>query len=168
MRAMIRLLPLFSLTVLTHSQPEIYHITSTPAHTPSKVIYPGNFLDGPKVKPVNTTTFDWWYFDAVSSSLPSGDHSSVVFTFYDATNSGFEVLNKAKTRLDAQLSGTFRNGTPFLIDAYPSKADGVGSDGRWGKYASWKGSPDARFWQVNFEDAKYGIKGSMTLESVGC
>ena len=80
--------------------------------------------------------------------------------------------SETKTRLDAQLTGSFRNGTPFLFDAYPAKAvvvsEGVGSEGTWGKYGGWTGSPDARWWEVWFDDEDVGIKGSMKLESVGC
>src|SRR3954452_10827676 len=45
-------------------------------------------LDGPKVRPNNATTFDWWYFDAVSKD----GLSSIVVVFYLSTDLGFPFL----------------------------------------------------------------------------
>ena len=151
---------------------DVFHIHKEPEKVPSKVqfTYPGTGLDGPKVKPVNTTTFDWWYFDAVSSELAEGDLSSVVVTFYDATAGGFEALSKTNTKLEVSITGSFKDGTPFGVDAFPADAVvttyGDNSEGQWGKYGSWTSSPDLKWWNIAFQDPKNGVTGSMTLEAV--
>ena len=65
------------------SSHDVYYIHPKPENVTSNVEfkYSGTGLDAPKVEPVNTTTFDWWYFDAVSSDLASADLSSVVAKF---------------------------------------------------------------------------------------
>lgn len=141
-------------------------------NTPSSVewTYNGTSLDGPKVHPVNATTFDWWYFDAVSSDLASGDLSSVVVNFYTASPGGFEALTNTSTILDTSITGTFRDGTQFVFNAYPAEAviltSGDSSSGSWGNYSDWSSSPDFKRWKINFHDSALHISGSMTLESV--
>lgn len=103
---------------------DVFHIDWKPRKVPSQVEfeYSGAGLDGPKVKPANTTTFDWWYFDAVSDDLASGDLSSVVLVFYDATPGGFAALSNKTTKLEASITGSFKDGTPFGISGYPAEA----------------------------------------------
>ena len=161
-------------SVLAHApqNSDVFPISWKPSKEPSSVqfTYPGTGLDSPKVKPVNKTTFDWWYFDAVSSDLDSGDLSSVVLTFFDATPGGFEALSNKSTKLEASITGSFKNGTRFGVSAYPTEAvvvtEGDASSGRWGAYGSWKGSKDLKKWVVRFQDVSAGIEGSLMLESV--
>ncbi len=166
----ISLLP--STLASSHKRPEVFHIQAEPEKVPSSVefTYTGTSLDGPKVKPVNTTTFDWWYFDAVSVDLAKGDLSSIVINFYDATPGGFEALTNTTTKLETSLTGTFRNGSMFSVAGYPAAAvvltEGDSSAGRWGEYSYWEGSWDLKRWKIAFEYEALGIKGSMLLESV--
>lgn len=153
-------------------RPDVITIKNKPKKVPSKVqfSYPGSGLDGPKVRPVNTTTFDWWYFDAVSSDLANGDLSSVVVTFYDATAGGFAALSKTNTKLEVSITGSFQDGTPFGFSAFPAEAVvttyGDNTQGQWGKYGSWTSSADLKYWTIAFQDQRRNITGSMTLESV--
>lgn len=157
-------------------RPDIFKIQAAPEKVLSKVefTYPGpgqESLDAPKVRPVNTTTFDWWYFSAISSNLPSDDLSSAVVTFYDATPAGFAALDNKTTKLEVSLTGSWPDGTPFGFDAFPAEAVvvsdiGEGTVGRWGEFASWKGS-GLRKWEIRFADESQGVKGVMRLESVG-
>lgn len=140
------------------------------SHLRLNLLYSGASLDGPKVRPVNTTTFDWWYFDAVSDDLAAGDLSSVVLVFYDATPGGFAALSNKTTKLETSITGSFKDGTPFGVDDYPAEAvvitDGDSSTGKWGDYASWEGSADLKSWEIRFQDESKGISGCMRLESV--
>ena len=175
---MLLLLPSTLLALTTHAlahpnnRPDIYHINAKPKKVPSEVefTYPGTAFDGPKVRKVNTTTFDWWYFSAISSDLADGDLSSAVVNFYDATPGGFAALSNTTTKLEASLTGSFKDGTPFGIDAYPASAvvvtAGDGSEGRWGEYGSRKGCSELKRWEVCFQDETQGVKGCMNLESV--
>ena len=154
------------------SSPDVFHINAKPEKVPSIVefTYPGIGFDGPKVKPVNTTTFDWWYFSAISSDIADGDLSSAVVTFYDATPGGFAALSNKTTKLEVSLTGSFKDGTPFGIDAFPATAvvvtEGDGSAGRWSNYGSWTSFGNLQTWEISFQDAEQGVKGSMTLDSV--
>ena len=66
--------------------------------------------------------------------------------------------------------GSFKNGTPFSIDAYPNEAvvvtQGDSSNGRWGEYSSWTSTPNLQKWEMKFQDEKYGVKGCMGFQSV--
>lgn len=42
-------------------------------------------LDGPKVKPINDTVFDWWYFDAIAAD----GLTSLVITFFTSTSDAY-------------------------------------------------------------------------------
>ncbi|KAK7416630.1 hypothetical protein QQX98_005101 [Neonectria punicea] len=48
-------------------------------------------FDGPKVRPINNTAYDWWYFDVVSKDLKS----NTGITFLSAPHSGFVSSNRA-------------------------------------------------------------------------
>lgn len=161
-------------TVFSHPSPShnVFHIDSTVTNATSSIqfTYPGTGFDGPKVRPVNTTTFDWWYFDAVSKDLPSGDLSSVAIVFYDASFEGFELLDHKPTKLQCSITGTFSNGSIFGQDVYPAEATvvtvGDSSGGKWGANTGWSSSPDMKYWEIRFEDEAVGIKGCMKLESI--
>ncbi|KAK4546232.1 hypothetical protein LTR36_002369 [Oleoguttula mirabilis] len=150
------------------------HISSAITNTTSTVewIYNGTSLDGPKVHPVNSTTFDWWYFDAVSSDLASGDLSSVVINFYTASPGGFGALsNNKSTILETTITGTLSDGTPFGFGKFPADAtvvtDGEGSAGVWGEGGTeWSSSPDLKHWVIKFDDPEDNVSGQMTLQSV--
>lgn len=158
-------------TAHSRPRPDSFHIDAKPESVPSDVefTYSGTSFDGPKVRPVNRTTFDWWYFSAISSDLASGDLSSAVVTFYDATPAGFAALSNKTTKLEVSLTGSFKDGTPFGIDAFPATAVvvtvGDGSVGKWGEHGYWKGASDLTKYDISFRDDSTGTKGSMTLES---
>ncbi|TKA81668.1 hypothetical protein B0A55_01333 [Friedmanniomyces simplex] len=151
------LAPIFGLTLAApprHPPPlpaTTTHINSAILTTPSTTewTYNGTALDGPKTHPVNGTNFDWWYFDALSSDLPSGDLSSVVVNFYTTSSVGFFGKTQNDSVLVTTITGTFRDGTPFGIDVFPDEAtistEGDRSSGQWGTAATcWTSSPDRR------------------------
>ncbi|KAK5113916.1 hypothetical protein LTR85_010449 [Meristemomyces frigidus] len=133
--------------------------------------YNGTSLDGPKVHPVNSTTFDWWYFDAVSSDLSSGDLSSVVITFYTASHEGFGALSNDTTILETSITGTLSDGTPFDFAKFPTEAtvvtEGDGSAGVWGEGGTeWSSSPDLKHWIIKFNDPDDNVSGQMTFQTI--
>jgi hypothetical protein len=165
-------------TTTASNRPKLhkYHLNGKPATTPSDVQFtlpsPG-LLDNPKVLQVNSTTFDWWYFDAVSSDLPSGDLSSVSLVFYNANNGGLAFLGQRPSDLLVQLGGSFANGTPIVptytlskyVKSATVEAGGGGSIGKFGEYGGWEGGWDG-VWEARFDDDKAGIHGSLKLEAV--
>ncbi|TKA49288.1 hypothetical protein B0A55_13047, partial [Friedmanniomyces simplex] len=130
----------------------------------------GTSLNGPKVHPVNSTNFDWWYIDAVLSNVHGRDLSSIVIKFYTASPGGIEAISNTSTVLDTSISGTWANGSAFGFDAYPSGTviftEGNSSDGRWGGYSSWTSAEDRTKYAIEFSDPTAGLLGYMILTGV--
>lgn len=126
-------------------------------------------FDGPKVTPNNGTSYDWWYFDAVSAE----NNCSIVIVFYIATNTGFPfVLSGSALSID--FFATFENGTTvvFPINSQPSGeaiivTNGNGSTGYWNSTgAQWVGTASMSSYVITINSPTLGIKGSLTLNSV--
>ncbi|ROV95955.1 hypothetical protein VMCG_07980 [Cytospora schulzeri] len=70
-----------------------------------------SYLDGPKLfGPANDTSYDWWYFDAVSTST----NASVVVVFYNSGPDGF-INTYEGGPLSVQIAGAFPNGTQYSL-----------------------------------------------------
>ncbi|WYZ37662.1 hypothetical protein EsH8_II_001168 [Colletotrichum jinshuiense] len=127
-------------------------------------------LDGPKMKPgINDTTFDWWYFDVVSTT---SQNESLTIVFY---NSGPQSLGNPGGPLSIQVTGVFANGTTFatLVDATGGatfKNDENGISSVWnGAFASFSGtSLDHRNpeYTVTIDNSAIGVNGTLTLRSL--
>ncbi|KUI56178.1 hypothetical protein VP1G_03512 [Cytospora mali] len=85
-----------------------------------------SYLDGAKLSgPANDTSYDWWYFDAVSAST----NASVVVVFYNAGPDGF-VNTYEGGPLSVSITGTFPNGTQYSLETPATGAViTTGSDG---------------------------------------
>jgi hypothetical protein len=150
--------------------------------TVPNVIQPGNSiaqfvsgtsgLDGPKMDPeINATSFDWWYFDAVSDS----NSCAVVMVFYMSTDLGFPfVLPGAALSVD--IFATFEDGSlvfiplnnpPINTGTATVVTDGDGTSGIWeGTGFEWTGTPDLSQYVVTIDSPLLGISGSLVLNSV--
>lgn len=129
-------------------------------------------LDGPKMDPeINATSFDWWYFDAVSED----NSCAVVIVFYMTTDLGFPFVPPLST-LSVDIFATFEDGTlVFLpLNSSPLSAgeatvvtDGDGSSGIWkGTGFEWKGVPDLSQYVVTIDSPLLDISGTLVLTSV--
>lgn len=146
------------------------------------VIRPGNSiaqfvsgasgLDGPKMDPeINATSFDWWYFDAVSEN----NSCAVVIVFYMTTQLGFPFVLPLST-LSVDIFATFEDGTlvflplndpPLSAGEATVVTDGDGSSGIWkGTGFQWKGAPDLSQYVVTVDSPLLGINGTLVLTSV--
>jgi hypothetical protein len=149
-----------------------------PANQVSQVTWTsGNSsFDGPKVSPINSTTWTDWYFEAVESPPPGPEQASIVVAFYTATPGGFDLLSgfasAGYTSLTlAEAEVTWRNGTTetFLFNATEARITvvGDGASGLFGEdqdtWASFAGSPDMSLYRVDLRSAD--ISGSVTLRS---
>ena len=132
--------------------------------------YPGYGLDGPRVDHVNSTVFDWWYFDMVSSNVAEGDLSSVVAVFYDGTSGGFQQMPDSPNKIPMSLVGTFPNGTTWRTYSFTSEAvvvaDGTHSQGSWGDIGHWAGDTESGTWAASFDLEEHGVRGTFRLKSV--
>ncbi|KAH6974316.1 hypothetical protein BKA56DRAFT_449319, partial [Ilyonectria sp. MPI-CAGE-AT-0026] len=121
-------------------------------------------FDGPKIDIVNQTSFDWWYFDAVS--FDGSSHVVVNFYTSDISTLGFPPLLNTTTFV--QFTTAFKNGSIYE-QVFPShdasiETKGDGSSGRFeGSGATWVGSPSMSQYTVNVDVPALGIKGHIKL-----
>ncbi|KAJ1547796.1 hypothetical protein HK405_004902 [Cladochytrium tenue] len=133
-------------------------------------------IDGPKLLPrPNSTTFDWWYFDVVSSDPNS--NASMTVIFFESTSKAFTAIaDSADGFSSVVLAGVFDNGTVFNSGATASAgSDGAvlitssasGISGDWtstGFEFSSSGGFDE--YTVRIDNSEIGVYGEMTLTSV--
>lgn len=167
--------------------PQILATTSTPIVQPTPVPELSDItwksdstgFDAAKVQPVNASTYDWWYFDAIQLSDDPAQQASVVITFYTAVPSGFDFLQPYAAQGFTSLTLTdvlihWPNGTAesYFFNATEARittntADN-GVHGAWIENPdkiSFMGSPDMTTWQVEL-DSEAWISGTVTLQSV--
>lgn len=123
-------------------------------------------LDGPKLSAVNDTTFDWWYFDAVSADLTS----SLVIVFYAALPDSFPFLPPSTDVTTVGIYAQFPNGTisSTYLDASEAIVTtiGQGSSGYFaGTGASWLGAADDSWYNVQIVSPSTGVYGYFNLLS---
>lgn len=147
-------------------------------------------IDGPNVKPINSTVFDWWYFDVVA--LPDDEESdtskdsdadsslaSMVITFFTATNGGFPFLPPSATAdnaLTAYIWLTFPNDTWVSRYTHADQATvvtnpGGGGGGSSGEFEStgfrWDGAGDMSRYTITVDaEESMGMKGVLEMESI--
>jgi hypothetical protein len=126
-------------------------------------------LDSPKVSPINSTSWDWWYFDVVSED----SQSSAVVVLYTAPETGF-VFAQAPTQsiLEASLYlNVPEYSEPVSLAAFANNVTivsvGNGASGEWrGTGFGFDGSPDMRTYVLAIDNEMLGVKGTITFQSV--
>ncbi|KAL0943327.1 uncharacterized protein CTRU02_201213 [Colletotrichum truncatum] len=125
---------------------------------------PGN-LDGFKMKTsANSSSYDYWWFDAVSNS----NDAALNIVFYNAGDIG------NPQPLAVEISGTFGNGTRFFKQVL-APGGAVISNGPEGVSGQWKGTgasfrgtnlekPNVEY-EVIFDSPELGVHGSLKLKS---
>jgi hypothetical protein len=124
-------------------------------------------LDDPHLVLVDSTSWEWWYYDVIS---PDG-YSSFAMAFFAAPRSGFSLLLDFESIDLVSVWGSFPNGSAFTSSVPASKAivEGRedGSSGVWeGTGVSWAGAGDGSQYVVTFDSPGVGITGSLILDSV--
>jgi len=124
-------------------------------------------LDGPQLSAINTTSFDWWYFDVVSPDLLT----SFTAIFFTALESGFPFLLPATDVVVMAVFYSFPNGTYDTIFMNASEAivttDDNSSSGYYeGTGSSWSGSPDLSHYEIRIEAPENGLSGTFTLDAL--
>ncbi|TVY87058.1 Tyrosinase family protein, partial [Lachnellula willkommii] len=148
------------------------HIKTIPSQAATENII-ANFLsttdnpDGPQLSAINTTSFDWWYFDVVSPDLLT----SLTIVFFTALNSSFPFLLPSSNVDVVGVFYSFPNGTYDDIFLYASEVNITTDDnGSYGQYvgagASWSGSPDLSHYEISIDSPENGISGTFTLDTL--
>lgn len=147
---------------------DIFPSVSTSAESISQFISSKEGFDAPKVKPINSSSYDVWYFDVVAQD---GISSVVVAFFLEPLNAGFNVTPDFRTIVFASIAGSVSNGT--LFGATLPATSGVvatvgdGSAGFWNDTGlSWSGTPDMSYYHVEINAVEKSFKGSIDLKSV--
>lgn len=143
-------------------------IPSTPAAAAIDAYFTSTYfgLDGPKLSAINDTSFDWWYFDAVSTDLTS----SLVVVFYAALPDSFPFLPPSTDVTTVGVYAQFPNGTVTSTYLAASEAIvttlGQGSSGYFaGTGASWLGALDDSWYNVQIVSPSTGVYGNFNLLS---
>jgi hypothetical protein len=124
-----------------------------------------NFLDGPKLSAVNSTSWDWWYFDVVSPNAKN----SITVVFFAALDSGFPFLAPSTDVtvigiypiINGVLTAHFLNATSATITSTGQGASGVYA----GTGAQWSGAPDLSQYTININSPETGVVGSICFKS---
>ncbi|CVK98772.1 uncharacterized protein FMAN_08448 [Fusarium mangiferae] len=168
------LLPVLALVVGGFAQCPKQVTTYSPILSPgpSDVLFTScaSGADGPRVYPINSTTFDWWYFDAVSDD---GEHAlTVIFFTSSFVGFSFDLLNA----IDPLNVYVFYNhggdgfSFPISSTSVTIKLDGDGASGDWtGSGASFQGAADLSTYKVTFKKTLLNpsVEGTFTLKSRG-
>lgn len=126
--------------------------------------------DGPKVHNVNSTSYDWWYFDS-RTDQQGGNSSLVVIFWVEAPLSIVDQPLDIPSILFVEVCGTFENGTMFNYVEYAEQAvvttKGDGTSGIWqGTGAEWTGAEDLSKYDIKLNLSGVGIEGTLSLSSV--
>ncbi|KAJ7693083.1 hypothetical protein B0H17DRAFT_981939 [Mycena rosella] len=161
---------LWSISVLFASASHVYHIPSVVSNRSSTAHFTSaaSGLDAPKIHPVNSSSFDWWYFDVVSSDPSS--LASVVVAFYTTTANAFPFLAPSDTVTVAQIAVSFPNGTTFgatvNADGATVTSDENLSSGDWHNSGfKWTHTGDSTY-TVVVDAPDIGVKGTISFHSV--
>ncbi|EKV10217.1 Hydroxyneurosporene synthase [Penicillium digitatum] len=129
-------------------------------------------LDAPQIDLINSSVFDWWYFDAVSETNPD---DSLVVTFFSSSAEAFPFLDTNETSvLSVWLWASFANGTVFT-DYVPAtaatvtglEAEGTNSSGEWSSTGfSWVAlTENLSQYEIIISSEKLQVEGRLTLTS---
>lgn len=159
-------------------------VQNEPAHARFEVDTPGGVLgnqsrqslDAPMLDLINSSVFDWWYFDAVSLKDP---RESLVLTFFTATADAFPFLDSTEESvLIAYAWASFRNGSSWAgyipatlatVDIGGNgEADGNVSSGLW-KDTGFRWNSlieDLSAYEVLVDSPELNVKGKLSFTSV--
>ena len=165
---------LFQLLAIATSQSTpatIDVIPATVADGPSTVefISTGTGFDGPKVKPLNGSTFDWWYFDVVSEDT---EYSMILVFFASSPNGLWPGIDPGFP--SAVFGGAWiflPDGTNFTTAVLGEDLTvvtlGDGSSGTLnGTEWSWSGLPDMSQYEITIDSPDGSIEGTVSFQAV--
>lgn len=169
---LLRISSLLALAGITYAQcfPSPLTFSPLPALGPSEVQFTScsSGADSPRINPINESTFDWWYFDAVSSDGTKG----LTVILFTSSLLGFSFNAAAAVEpLNVWVFASFGEGLPvdFPIEATSVTVNtvGDGASGEWeGTGVSFSGAPDLSTYNVTFNNALLGLHGTFSLKSV--
>ncbi|KAL4877129.1 hypothetical protein BJY04DRAFT_222445 [Aspergillus karnatakaensis] len=132
-------------------------------------------FDFPKNTPINLTSYDWWYFDAVESPSTTDSQASIALTFHTTGNEGFDPLHSYipvpyPSGNFIQIDLAWPNGSTDSWILFAGEAtitvDGDGASGAFSKTgASFEGAADLSSYMVYVDAPEKGVVGSLAITS---
>ncbi|KAJ5772475.1 Hydroxyneurosporene synthase [Penicillium odoratum] len=131
--------------------------------TPNKTLNTTSrlILDTPRISKVTTTSFDWWYFDAVSTTTPA---ESLTITLFTSSSSAFPWLDSSESSvLISYLWAAFPNGSVFeeylpATIATLSETSNSSSSGLWSDTGfTWVAGEELSPYRVTVESEEMGV-----------
>ncbi|KAJ5638173.1 hypothetical protein N7490_008052 [Penicillium lividum] len=128
-------------------------------------------LDTPQISKVTTTSFDWWYFDAVSTTTPA---ESLTITLFTSSSSAFPWLDSSESSvLIAYLWASFANGSVFeeylpatIATLSESSSAVASSSGLWSDTGfTWVAGEELSSYRVTVDSEEMGVYGTFIMES---
>ncbi|KIY02374.1 uncharacterized protein Z520_02512 [Fonsecaea multimorphosa CBS 102226] len=124
--------------------------------------------DGPRVFPIDLTSYDWWYFDTVSDD----GTQALTIIFFTSSFLGFPNTPALEDILNVAIAATFPNGTQVSSTALATSVTvntvGNGASGNWtGSGCSFTGTPDLSQYAITIDNATLGISGTVDFISRG-
>ncbi|KAF4624892.1 hypothetical protein G7Y89_g13276 [Cudoniella acicularis] len=124
-------------------------------------------LDGPQISAVNTTTWDWWYFDVIAPDL----QTSMTVAFMTAVHTGFFSTPSLTNATTLGVFYRFANGTSNSVGLTASEVVVTTvQDGSSANYVGtgigWTGSPDMETYTITFNSPENGLMGCFELKSI--
>ncbi|KAJ6457619.1 hypothetical protein C8R45DRAFT_844101 [Mycena sanguinolenta] len=158
----------------THSKPQPHDTTSSyfipfvVQNVSAQAQFTSGVLDGPKVHPINSSVWDWWYFDAVT--LDATSRASVVVTFFTTPQTAFPLLPPSDYVTVAYIWVSWPNGTlwSWVMDADGATVivneGGGGASGTWhGTGFSFTSTPELEY-KIEIDSPGAGVVGSISFQ----
>lgn len=130
-----------------------------------------NTLDAPHISAVNSTVYDWWYFNAVSADSAL----ALTVVFYTLTDNAFIYIEQNTSDVYVSVSALLPNGTTLHDTIAPANQALIFSggnlresaSGQWiGANASFWGASDLKTFGLQLDLVQFGIQGELVFESV--
>ncbi|TCD68463.1 hypothetical protein EIP91_010749 [Steccherinum ochraceum] len=130
-------------------------------------------FDGQYIHPESSNkAVEWWWGQAIGTPMGNNPPPTLQFLFYQGYPIQVGPKNASQPEYYMDIHGFFPNGTNFALtipadSGVVTKGSGEEVNGKWGSVGSFHTSKDLRTFAVQFEAAKYGLTGSVTLSSTG-
>lgn len=153
------LLPTFFSTIIFIALVSADYFPSTTVTGDVPVVTSSEFsFDGPMVGAANSSSFDWWYFDAVSQDGTTGATIIFLRTIIFGVSESVDAVQVTLRSNDINIDTTFSANSSNVTTA------GFGASGSWTDVASFEGSPSLSDYTVELNTDS--IKGKLSLRSI--
>ncbi|KAL2807571.1 hypothetical protein BJX63DRAFT_67522 [Aspergillus granulosus] len=132
-------------------------------------------FDAPMNRPLNDTSFDWWYFDVVQEPDAQGQHPSFAMTFHTTGQDGMDVFQNlfplglpSNNLIQINLNWPDGGKDAWILagDEATITVVGNGASGDFaGTGCSFEGAPDLSEYSINIDAPEKGIVGTFHVKS---